>query len=184
MPTPLPSPTPVPLPAFFLRVDEPAFGATVTSPILSVTGFTTPGSTVSANRIVAEVTSYGAFEAQVPLTEGLNIIEVLATSGAAGDDRLREFLQVTLAPAVPTPFSLTVIQPLEGEVVSSPFITVSGVTHPDASLIVNSVGVAVQPDGNFSTTLRLQRGANIVMVQSTYPGNPPRTESRRVIYEP
>ncbi len=183
-PTPPPSPTPILLPDFFLRVDEPEFGATVTTPILSVTGFTTPGSTISANRIAAEVTPYGSFRAQVPLAQGLNIIEVLATSGAGGGERLREFLQVTLAPVTPTPFSLTVIQPVEGEIVSSPFIAVSGVTHPEASLVVNSVGVEVQPDGQFSTTLRLQIGPNIVTVQATYPGSPPRTETRRVIYQP
>ena len=165
-------------------MDEPAFGATVTGPIVTVIGATTPGSTVSANRRAAQVGPDGDFQAQVSLAVGLNIIEVLATSGADSRDRLREFLQVTYLRPTPIPFSLTVDQPRDGDIVSSPFITVAGTTHPNASLVVNSVGIAVQPDGSFSTTLGLQRGVNTVTVHASYPGSPTQTETRRIIYNP
>ena len=179
---PPPTPKPTPVPQFFLQVDAPLFGATVTTPSISVQGATLPNSTVTANRIFAAVDDTGAFQVQVTLNQGLNIVEVLSTS--ATGRQLREFLQITFVRPTPTPFTLTVSQPRDGTVVSNSLITVSGKTHPQANLIVNSVGVTVQPDGSFNTTLRLNRGVNTVTILATLPGSQPKTETRRVIYNP
>ena len=182
-PTPiLPTPTPTPMPQFFLHVGQPIFGAIVTTPSITVRGATLPNSTVTANRIFAAVDDTGEFQVQVNLNQGLNIVEVLSTSAAGR--QLREFLQITFVRPTPTPFTLTVSQPRDADVVSNPFINVIGKTHPQANVIVNRVGVTVQPDGSFATTLRLNRGVNTVTVFATFQGSPPKTETRRVIYNP
>ena len=75
-----PTSTPVPQPAeLFLEVLSPANQSTVDEDVLKVTGRSTPDATASVNGQLAVMDISGSFEATLRLTEGPNLIEVIAS---------------------------------------------------------------------------------------------------------
>lgn len=55
---------------------------------------------------------------------------------------------------------------------SSASLQVTGATIPEATLSVNGASVGVDGQGNFSTTIQLEEGPNLVeVVASDYDGN-------------
>jgi hypothetical protein len=76
--------TPTPSSAFTLTLETPHDGETLrVSPVL-VIGRTSPGAVVSVNDAVAIANAQGRFSVSVPLQEGPNVLEVIA-SDAAGE---------------------------------------------------------------------------------------------------
>jgi hypothetical protein len=80
-------------PALILTVLEPADESVVTKSPILVRGQTTAGAVVSVNALLAEVNAAGAFSALIPLEEGPNLIEVVA-SDDAGNELTQELLLV------------------------------------------------------------------------------------------
>jgi hypothetical protein len=67
---------------------------------------------------------------------------------------------------------LELLSPLDNSIVNTPEVTVAGVTSPDATLSVNGELVPPEPDGTFSTTLRLEEGPNLIeVIASDLAGN-------------
>lgn len=60
--------------------------------------------------------------------------------------------------------SLTVTQPTDGQTTSSSSITVKGATTPNADVSVNDVDLKADTQGNFSTTVTLDEGDNVITV--------------------
>ncbi len=78
--TPTPAPTPTPLPrVFFLQVQEPSDESVVATAQIAVKGATQPDATVSVNGNIAPVDERGRFAATVSLSEGPNVIDVVAS---------------------------------------------------------------------------------------------------------
>lgn len=187
-PTPPPSPTPPPTATstpsipLFLDLRRPAFGSNVETETVSVLGFTTPGASVQINSKPVPVDDAGRFEAEVFLTTGSNIIEVVATDVRGG--RLREFLTVTYTPTTPPPFSLLVTEPTNLVILAAEPVPLAGRTLPGSLVTVNGVGVAVNARGEFSTLIRLTEGTNIIDVRAVGAGGQVLTSRISVIYSP
>ena len=88
---PVPAPTlaiaetPTPSSAFTLTLETPHDGETLrVSPVL-VIGQTSPGAVISVNDTVSIANPQGRFNLSVPLQEGPNVLEVIA-SNAAGEE--------------------------------------------------------------------------------------------------
>lgn len=81
-PTPSPAATPVPTPAaapLSLAVASPAAESIVKEGTITVRGKTSPDAVVTVDNKIVDVDENGNFSASVTLTEGINIIEVLAS---------------------------------------------------------------------------------------------------------
>ena len=89
MPTPAPTATPTPTPApdeFVLHIVEPVEAETLTTnPTLLVSGRTRVDAVVTVNDTFVDPDIDGRFSAEIPLDEGPNIIEVVA-SIATGEE--------------------------------------------------------------------------------------------------
>ncbi len=189
-PTPTPSPTPTPTPTatpppiipLFLDLRRPAFGSNVETETVLVLGFTTPGASVEINSDQAPVDDVGRFEAEVFLTPGSNVIEVVASDVRGG--RLREFLNVTYTPTTPPPFFLLVTEPENQVIVADEPVTLAGRTRPGSLVTVNGVGVAVNARGEFDTLIRLSQGANIIDVRAVSSDGQVLTSRITVNYSP
>lgn len=84
--------------------------------------------------------------------------------------------------------NLQVTQPSDGAIVTKSTITVSGKTTANAEIAVNDLNLKADGQGNFSTTLMLDEGENIIAVvandsagnyaekQLTVTYNPPSTQ--------
>lgn len=78
--TPTPAPTPTPLPrVFFLQVEQPQDESVVTTSPITVTGATQPDATVSVSGNLVTVNERGRFTTTVNLTEGPNVIDIVAS---------------------------------------------------------------------------------------------------------
>ena len=88
-PTPTPAPTPTPTPApdeFVLHIVEPVAAETLTTnPTLLVSGRTRVDAVVTVNDTFVDPDIDGRFSTEIPLDEGPNIIEVVA-SIATGEE--------------------------------------------------------------------------------------------------
>lgn len=65
-----------------------------------------------------------------------------------------------------SPPNLTVSTPLEGEIIAEDKIQVKGKTDTDAVVSINNIKIAVNENGEFSTTLVLPPGVNSIIVES------------------
>jgi len=183
IPTPIPTPVPTPVPPpLFLAILEPAYGITVPDRGLTVAGETNPGVTVTVGNRRAIVSNVGEFSVTVLLDEGVNVVEVIATDSFG--DQLREFIAVTFVMPTPAPFVLLVTDPLGTLVVATEFIAVEGRTLPQATVLVNGVGLGVDEDGDFSTEVRLSRGVNTIEVVARNIDGQVLRVQRTVLYSP
>jgi len=60
--------------------------------------------------------------------------------------------------------TLTVDSPTQGQVVTSPSLTVSGTIVPSAEVTVNEFELKADKSGKFSTTITLEEGENTIVV--------------------
>ena len=161
MPTSTPTPTPIPI-SLSLNVLGPADGSTVEGDAVVVYGVVTRGATLTVADVVAAIGVDGKFQVEVPLSEGPNTIEVVAS--APGAQVKRRVLNVTAVPAIPAPFFLIVTEPKDQSIVHTRTISLTGRTGAQGVVSVNGVGVTVDSQGRFSTTLNLEAGPNIIEV--------------------
>lgn len=78
--------------------------------------------------------------------------------------------------------SLRVTFPSDNAIITSTF-TVTGTTHPQASLTINSQSVPLNPDGSFSHPVSLPPGKHTLTIISTSRTNRTRTLTRTIIVE-
>ena len=130
-----------------------------------VHGSATAGATVSVNGIAVPLDQDGRFQAQVDLSPGGNVIEVVATD-AAGDRKVA-VVNVTSTVLPPQPFVLLITEPADQSVVSDSTIRVSGRTGTEAVVTVNGVSVLVDEVGIFVAEVTLQPGPNLIDIVAT-----------------
>ena len=179
-PTPTPTPTPTPPPAPFVQVDEPTFGATINTPSINVRGTTIPGALVTANGHRAAVNQDGEFRAFVPLSLGINVIEVIAANFRG--DEARVFVAVTYALPSPQTFTLSLNAPPDGLEAVTEFLEVNGTTLPRSTVSVNGVVVRVDAQGAFSTLVQLSPGVNVINVVAQGPDGQRQQQTRTVTF--
>jgi uncharacterized protein YfaP (DUF2135 family) len=149
-----------------LEINEPADEAVVSVSRITVSGNTAADAVVSINGIVADVDAEGIFNSEINLEAGPNVIEVVA-SEFQGNEKAA-VLTVIYAAALP----LTVIEPGNDSVVTSPTVTVKGITNTDAVVSINGNIVSVDAAGDFSEPVALDPGPNLIEVlASDFYGN-------------
>ncbi len=88
--TPVPMATPVPQPALreslFLEISEPVNESVVNEGTITVRGLTTPDAVVSVDGEVVDVDAQGVFAVALSLEPGPNLVEVVASDMAGGQE--------------------------------------------------------------------------------------------------
>jgi hypothetical protein len=156
------SPIAVPDP-IFLQVFSPIDGSGVEVGATRVIGRTS-AVTVDINGIPVDLKEDGSFQRDLPLREGVNLLEVVAST-SSGRTKSEQVVVFMVAPIAALPFSL--LYPFDGLEAATPTIQVIGVTKPDAVVGVNGIPVEVNGLGIFSTTLTLVEGDNLIEVVAT-----------------
>jgi hypothetical protein len=99
--------------------------------------------------------------------------------------------QVAVNAITPTPTPkptvyISLSSPNDEVVVASKTLTVSGKTNPDATIIIytsaNQAVVQPSSQGDFSTTLTLDNGENLIKLMSILPGGETTSVQRTVTY--
>ena len=161
-PTPPPTATPtrIPLEPISLNVLAPLDGAGLEVASVRVIG-TTSAPMAAINGLPIDVDEEGNFQRDLPLRDGVNLIEIVA-SDTAGQAMSQQLVVFVVTPAAGLP--LTLLYPFDGVEVSEPFISVMGITRPDAVVGVNEIPAEINPLGIFSITIPLDAGANLIEV--------------------
>ena len=159
-PTREPTSTPTPPKPISLRVLAPLDGAGLEVASVRVIG-STSAPTVAINGLPIDVNEDGSFLRDLPLRDGVNLIEVVA-SDTAGQAVSQQLVVFVVTPAAGLP--LTLLYPFDGVEVSEPFISVMGITRPDAVVGVNEIPAEINPLGIFSITIPLEIGSNLIEV--------------------
>ncbi len=107
------------------------------------------------------VDSEGDFIAQLPLSEGLNRIEIQATNPIGLETSV---IRTIVRDSQPPEIMLT--SPPDSAVLEVPYVTVSGrISDPDAQLLINGMAVSLKVEGHFERTLRLgEKDSNLINV--------------------
>lgn len=165
-----------------LDVRGPADGAAVRADGVVVHGFADRNATVQINGQAAALDKTGRFSLMVELSPGVNGIEVEAET-PSGDSVITTISVISLM-LPPQPNFLLVTQPEKQSVSKHPTIPLVGRTTPGATVSVNGVTVTVDVDGVFSTTVALETGPNVIVVQGVSMDGTALNEDVPVIYRP
>ena len=141
-------------------------------PVIMVSGSTLPWSIVEfiysstafpERDLRVQADAAGHYAAPVPLSAGVNVIEVIGYHGSSSQQQ-RRFLQVNYAGSQEK-LILTILEPADGSTVGSRVLTVSGFTAPDAEVVVSDlIPALIGPIGQWEANLLLQPGVNTIRV--------------------
>ena len=146
-----------------LKVLAPIDGSGIEVDSTRVMGMTS-AKKIEINGVPVDVSIDGSFQRDMPLREGVNLLEVVA-SEPSGRTRAEQIVVFMVYPIAALPFSL--LYPKDGLVVTEASIPVVGVTSPGAIVGVNGIPVEVNELGVFSTTVPLKMGDNLIEVVAT-----------------
>lgn len=163
-----------------LRVLSPQDGTGVEVAALRVMG-STSGDVVRINNLPTEVDSEGNFQHDIPLRQGVNLIEVEA-SGAFGATTTRQLVVFSVEPTAGLP--LTLLYPSDGLEVSEPSVPVVGLSALDAVVGINEIPTEVNELGIFSSTVILEEGPNLIEVVAADLSGNVRFQTVVVFYTP
>lgn len=118
-------------------------------------------STLPERDVRVQADADGNYAGMVPLSEGINVIEVIGYHGSSSQQQ-RRFLQVKYVGSQGE-LTLTITDPPDGSTVSNRLLTIAGVTAPDAEVVINDLIPALPgPTGQWVANLLLQPGANTI----------------------
>ena len=83
--------------------------------------------------------------------------------------------------AIVSPPDLLVYEPLDGFQTAQARVTVSGHAEQGAAVTINGMSVLLSQDGSFETEVALERGLNLIVIESTKRHSNPAVEYRRVV---
>ena len=163
-PAPVSTPFPELSPAdpVILKILAPQHGAGVEVGAVQVMGITS-GTKIEINGVSVPVAADGSFQRDLPLAEGLNMVEVVAS--VPGQTASQQLAVFSISPIAGLPFSL--FYPPDGLTVAEPEVTILGATTPDAIVGVNDIPVDINALGIFSSTVDLVEGPNLIEVVAT-----------------
>ena len=176
--TPVPVNTPTPP---FLDLLFPQDGSILEVAAVRVFGNTQNGAAVTVNGAPVEVQANGSFQSDLALDVGLNTINVVVTDQLGRSDSRSAAVFVVPA-ADPLPFN--VFYPRDGIDVGQRDLPVSGVTKPDAVVLVNGISVEVNALGIYSAVVVLEDDTNLIEVVATDIFGNLRSQTIAVFYTP
>lgn len=136
----------------------------VADPNLVIEGITEPGATVyqAGDAVAIPVDGRGAFEIERQLTEGVNILEIIASDQAGNTARTSH--EVAL---ITQPPELTLTKPANDTWFNEPVVEVAGTALGASAVTVNQQPVLLDENGVFDHELILQEGENQIRVEVT-----------------
>jgi len=87
-----------------------------------------------------------------------------------------------VVPTDTVPPVLSISNPIEGAVIESSVVTVSGATEPGATLVINGIVVNVESNGSFSVEIALFEGTNNIAATATDDAGNPTTVTLTVTF--
>jgi hypothetical protein len=102
----------------------------------------------------------------------------IVTSGVVYDLWASRFMAADTSPP-----GVSISSPIEGATVEQPTVSVSGMTEPGATLVVNGVVVAVNEDGTFSVEISLVEGETQIVATATDPAGNSASDSVTVTFD-
>ena len=178
-PVPVDTPTPLPLP--FLDLVFPQDGSILEVAAVRVLGITQTGVEAKVNGAVVEIRADGSFQSDLALDVGLNTINVVVTD-QFGRSNSRNAAVFVVPATTPLPFN--VFYPGDGIEVRQRDLPVSGVTKPDAVVLVNGISVEVNALGIYSAVVVLEDDTNLIEVVATDIFGNLRSQTIAVFYTP
>ncbi|MBI4747446.1 MAG: hypothetical protein HY774_03115 [Acidobacteria bacterium] len=167
-----------------LTITSPPDGAVTTETQLTITGTVTDATatTVTVNNVAATRNS-NEFSAVVSLVEGQNTF-VIRAQDAAGN-QIETTRTVTLqVPQDTTPPVITLTEPAEGLITNASPVTVSGtVTDVSAVTVTVNSQPATLSGTQFTASVTLTEGSNIITVSATDAFGNTSTASRSVVLD-
>ena len=82
-----------------------------------------------------------------------------------------------------SPPDLFVYEPVDGILTHEALITVTGQAQEEAQVKINGINVLLSQNGTFETDIALERGLNVISVESTKRYSQPAIEYRRVVLQ-
>lgn len=165
-----------------LNVTEPVDASTINGDTVTVKGHTEPDANVNVNGDSTTADSNGDFTITVSLDEGLNAIDVIATGAQnrEGEVLLMVYAVIpsntmTTSPESNSPSGTTtqetiplkVTSPADAADLDSSTVAVTGQTSPGAIVTANGETDIADTGGNFSITISLNQGPNIIDVTAS-----------------
>ncbi len=141
-------------------VAAPVDGAFLNQSLITVSGQASPDVTLTVNDLPVSIGVDGAFNHQLTLEEGDNLIRVVATDDV-GNVTLEEMV-VHLKTGAPT----LILNVEDGETFNQAVLQLDGRTDPGAIVQVNGQVVPVGEGGDFQLALQLFEGQNIIDVSA------------------
>ncbi len=169
-----------PIKPLAVKITSPLDGAVISATYGDVKGTVSdPAATVIVNGIEA-IVSGNTFEAKgIQLTPGPNSITAKATDGngrTASDTIIVNYNQL----------SISITYPSEGEVLSTPSVSVEGIiSDPSAYVEVNGIPASVSSGGSFiAHGITLLEGTNMITAQGVNTAGQTAEDTVRVYYQP
>ena len=169
-----------PIKPLAVKITSPLDGAVISATYGDVKGTVSdPAATVIVNGIKA-IVSGNTFEAKgIQLTPGPNSITAKATDGngrTASDTIIVNYNQL----------SISITYPSEGEVLSTPSVSVEGIiSDPSAYVEVNGIPASVSSGGSFiAHGITLFEGTNLITAQGVNTTGRTAEDTVRVYYQP
>ena len=162
-----------------LRILGPDDGTRATTNAVVVYGVVRPGATVQVNGVATTVETNGRFKREVGLSPGFNFISVVAA------DQFGNLETAVITVVFPLqPFVLEIIEPKNQSVTTERLVRVVGLTGSSATARVNGLPVPVNQVGEFSTTVRLDEGANVIEIVANNEDGQELSEDIAILYRP
>ncbi len=156
-------------PRLRLEITAPAARASVTDPIVTVTGIVSdPAARVTVRETPVQVGSDGAFSHPVDMNYGSNSIGVRAT--LEGQNPVTRTLTITRN------LVLDVSSPLDKSSAAEEIVTVSGnISDTAAKVFINGEEISIGEDGSFSSPVKLYYLTTTINITTSLEGVDPIT---------
>jgi uncharacterized protein YfaP (DUF2135 family) len=141
----------------------------------------TSGKFIQINNLPIRVDPQGNFQHDLPLQQGVNLIEVEA-SDEFGQTSSQQLVVFSVEPTAGLP--LTLLYPVDGLEVAEPSVPIVGLSALDAVVGINEIPTEVNELGIFSTSVNLEEGPNLIEVVAADLGGNVRFQTVVVFYTP
>lgn len=158
-------------------IANPAEGAWINNPLVTVEGEAPVGVVLKINNQVVPVAADGSFRYDVLLEEGDQRIQVTAA------DDVGNLTTVERSVRVKTQGPMLELNIADGVTVSDPLLQLAGRTSPGTMVLVNQKEVVVGALGDFQTSIQLFEGDNAIQIQALDQAGNTTNLNRRVRYE-
>ena len=160
-----------------ITLTSPQADTWINATVATVTGNVPPDARVQVNGREAQVGPDGFFTIDVLVQDGDNILRVVAIDPVGNTATEERIIHVrSHGPAI------TISNVPDGLSVAESTLRVVGKVDPGSSIALNGNAAPTDSQGNFTTTLALQEGQNIITLVSTDQAGNTTTLTRQVTY--